>query len=1102
MKNEKLQLSHSFIIFASIILMTGCSNGIVFDKQEDTIGEITCNELDIEHINNEVSGLMYVDNEILVVADQNASRKEIESIAKKYDSEIVGCIEMTGDYELQLQAPLTKEELEQLIVTLESEELIEDASINYVTTVNEQSFNVNYGNQWNSENWNENEPEGLNWGLEAINAKSAWDLLSDRGITSDNAIRLGLIDDGFYEQHEDLNFAEVFLNNTPYEHGTQVAGIMAATSTNEEGICGTYPFGAGNLYGVSIKGVMANSENAVSCMLEKCAFAELILRDVKVINCSYGYEEVLLKIGLYNDVDFKNEINRYTRELASFFQRLLDKGYDFTIVQASGNASNCAYATINDSYAYDENGEIKKLYYHNANKDSYYIVSSIEKLKAFYVLGDDDKYHKVKNLKKSNIKIASDLESTYCSFLTYIDKKEFPNVYDRIIVVGAIGLDSKTYKETMNSLCSDSHSVGLDSYGYHMYAYGNKGTRLDVYAPGEHIYTCLKNVNEYSGESVGTSLAAPFVSGVAALVWTANSNLNGAEVKNIICESADSMSHIVGYSIQTTDYKLVNACSAVKMALNIEENTLSKPKVEFGGVLNYIVDSTDEQHKISGATITAIDSEGNMYDTTSDSEGHFELIVPGGEYTLTIQATGYEDYIWNSVEVENEGVNYLSDWTKMVPLYCHGNLIDDNTGAVISEASIIITNSEGIVCDECFTTEEGIFISKLPAGSYAADISKNGYDSIHIEFAIENGKSTDLGHISMSSSIIDVKDYLNDIQGLIDVLGLSNEDSYGGISASTDLLSIGGFSSGDGWMITNKGDKCVKLFDISTGDSTDIALENIKSYGSIYCRDMSDNLYLGLVTKNNQFMDIYLMYDSDKKITSWSVNYGGYGVGGFTIEYSDMRGILELENNIDLVNIPDWKKQYINVIKQNFWTKPVYGVDAYRDYSYELAYIDDDEIPELVEYLPAITYAVSDDSYDKSSLYHLYSYKDGVVQVYDLDQSGNEDSYNYSQSAFEYLERRNLILLKEIEPDFWSCYERDYLYILGVDGIARLHFADVRYGNEEHFVPSWYIWDNNSITFEEYERNFNDSFDESQAKVISTNDMLDILTMVKNLLEL
>lgn len=63
--------------------------------------------------------------------------------------------------------------------------------------------------------------------------------------------------------------------------------------------------------------------------------------------------------------------------------------------------------------------------------------------------------------------------------------------------------------------------------------YGKKN--VDLFAPGEKIYTTTAG-NSYGYDS-GTSLAAPMVSGTAALIWSYYPKLSAKEVKQIILES-------------------------------------------------------------------------------------------------------------------------------------------------------------------------------------------------------------------------------------------------------------------------------------------------------------------------------------------------------------------------------------------------------------------------------------------------------------------------------------------------------------------------------------------------------------------------------------
>ena len=66
--------------------------------------------------------------------------------------------------------------------------------------------------------------------------------------------------------------------------------------------------------------------------------------------------------------------------------------------------------------------------------------------------------------------------------------------------------------------------------------YGKKN--VDLFAPGDKIYTTTAG-NSYAYDS-GTSLAAPMVSGTAALIWSYYPKLTAKEVKQIILESGTS----------------------------------------------------------------------------------------------------------------------------------------------------------------------------------------------------------------------------------------------------------------------------------------------------------------------------------------------------------------------------------------------------------------------------------------------------------------------------------------------------------------------------------------------------------------------------------
>ena len=99
------------------------------------------------------------------------------------------------------------------------------------------------------------------------------------------------------------------------------------------------------------------------------------------------------------------------------------------------------------------------------------------------------------------------------------------------------------YSQSSNSNENNYLSVGALTpyYGPEMIAsfsnYGKKG--VDIFAPGDEIYSTLPNSNY--GVEGGTSMAAPAVAGMAALIRSLYPQLTAVQVKGIILDSGLSL---------------------------------------------------------------------------------------------------------------------------------------------------------------------------------------------------------------------------------------------------------------------------------------------------------------------------------------------------------------------------------------------------------------------------------------------------------------------------------------------------------------------------------------------------------------------------------
>jgi subtilisin family serine protease len=111
-------------------------------------------------------------------------------------------------------------------------------------------------------------------------------------------------------------------------------------------------------------------------------------------------------------------------------------------------------------------------------------------------------------------------------------------------------------------------------------SFSNFGKKqVDIFAPGHKIYATIPN-NKYKNLQ-GTSMAAPMVSGVAALLKSYYSNLSMIQIKEIILKSSKSYhgvevkdgstDQIVDFGSLSVTGAVINVPAALKMAENMTE---------------------------------------------------------------------------------------------------------------------------------------------------------------------------------------------------------------------------------------------------------------------------------------------------------------------------------------------------------------------------------------------------------------------------------------------------------------------------------------------------------------------------------------------------
>ena len=485
-------------------------------------------------------------------------------------------------------------------------------------------------------------------------------------------VKIGVYDNIFL-RHEDLTYKKIWneyisTDNDVFvgdmEHGTSVAGVLAANFDNGKGIAGVAC--KRELYAYAhavISDEVKEYQTLISVMEYKYSLALMIGNGVRVINCSaciesrIGYAAYQENKYNYNEKPATYFLDLYTEVIEKFLNRLLDREYDFIIVQAAGNDND-------------------DLFVWNDLEDEYHCIGDVDEIEI--------------KLLDENAKIG-DVNAKYSSFFAYSNELK-----ERVIVVGSYG----KYNNRNSLIVSE---------------FSNVGDRVDVIAPGEQIHSTISN-DRYANDLSGTSYATPYVSGTAALVYSVNPELSGIQVKDIIISTAekelsglDKRQKEVGgivYNIakDPNTYKCLDAGAAVEMALNEkgETPTLGENTGFIMGFIGYKESEESDTEVICDAQISAYRYsvyDGNVeedyqYTTTSDSDGYYSLCVDPGIYQVTIYKEGYIPLVIENVEVVEGVVTYQEDILTIkearlkTRFEITGKVVDALNGNAISDANV------------------------------------------------------------------------------------------------------------------------------------------------------------------------------------------------------------------------------------------------------------------------------------------------------------------------------------------------------------------------------------------------------------------------------
>ena len=557
-------------------MMEASAVNVEKDIPETDMGDLVYHEPAAENVVMQ-GGFGYVNNELLVTLDSAESLPALKEYLAGIGGEVVGEIPLTADYQIMLSGTYSREELEALTEQVKSLSYVERSSLNYAFELEDASEQY-YPDDPKWDNWKST--GGNNWNMKAIDALGAWAYRNQMG-----PVNVGVIDSMFNPYHEDVDFQEIpfgdvtiIVNRELYKgrgnwsginHAIHVSGIIAA-NFNNKGICGVAT--NAKLYGVDwsdsplyrtvdkVKPLFGDGSN-MYCI--KIALTYLVdQKHCQVINISQSAFGVEARYNASREnkdaIDF---INKWNKEIADFLKNLRTNSKMEFVICKSANNDN--YHDLFFEKDEDDENNFPYILY------SDYLKYMEGKFDATDKENWDKKFKRYEGRISENDCITDSVDAQWDMINGITDSE----IKDIVIVVGAVQEGGAHSKK------------GCKHNGFEVASYSNSGSRVDVVAPGgdgtsqdckdSWIYSTFSDGDGY-GYMVGTSMAAPHVSGVAAMIFGIDSTFTAKEVKDIIVSTATGSYGGGGFRDERCG--LLNAKLAVEKAIELRDKKAEEKK--------------------------------------------------------------------------------------------------------------------------------------------------------------------------------------------------------------------------------------------------------------------------------------------------------------------------------------------------------------------------------------------------------------------------------------------------------------------------------------------------------------------------------------------
>lgn len=260
----------------------------------------------------------------------------------------------------------------------------------------------------------------------------------------------------------------------------------------------------------------------------------------------------------------------------------------------------------------------------------------------------------------------------------------------------------------------EAFAVGATDAGDEIAAFSGRGpspwaeVKPELVAPGVDIRSSVPG-GAYE-LSFGTSMAAPHVAGAALLLLQARPSLTVSETESMLTGAARPL----GESIPNNDYGwgLVDAYGAVASA------------VDAASIVGRVTEVT-EGLPLAGATVRCTALEGDRSaQASTDPQGHYQLVLAAGSYSLTASAFAYHPQIAPRV-ILTRGQEVVQEFS-LIPMpvgVVRGRVTEVGADSPLSATLEVVGTPVRAQSDP----ESGLYSLTLPAGTYTLTAKAPGH---------------------------------------------------------------------------------------------------------------------------------------------------------------------------------------------------------------------------------------------------------------------------------------------------------------------------------------------------------------------------------------